>query len=512
MIAIQQPKNLVKPRNWCSVLFLTLAVVGMLASISSCASTKTDAAAAASADAGSGTGSGTGAYAMSSIQLDQASSVLHHQYGIEELRKDFRQLRTIMEDKTVGLYTDRARLAAMLDGAEAALTESMTELQFYRLLAPIVAELRCGHSFLSVSAGMEEHLRAEALFFPLGVRIFGDRLFVVEDGHGLGVAPGSEILGLNGMAAAELIQLITANVVTDGLDQGRPRRDTELWFAALYYSYVDAPASFMLELVPPASSSELPSDLTPSLPPRSAPDTSQTVTLEIPAVRDARLAKIAQGIVYDTVDAPYSRAFKADHAVLTVPTFSYRKPKAYYTFLENFFTELSARQLDTLVLDLRGNYGGSPAPTAELFKYLIDEPTPFFARNNPIYLAPWKKPVKPVPEAFHGKLYVLVDEAAFSMNSFLISLLRHHGIGTLVGSATAGSWACSDAARGVTLKHTGLRLKYSTQDFYTAVNGQEAGIGILPDVPVAWTLADYLEGRDPVLDAALVLAGVSSAD
>lgn len=488
MAAIQQPKNMVKPGNWCSVLFLTLATVAMFTGVSSCASTKTDTAAASAA--------GTGPGAVASIQSDQASSVVHHLYEIEELRKDFRQLRTIMDRKTVGLYTDRARLTAMLDEAEASLTEPMTELQFYRLLAPIVAELRCGHSFLSVSAGMEEHLRAEALFFPLGVRIFGDRLFVVDDGHGLGVAPGSEILGLNGRAAAELIQHITANVVTDGRDQGRPRRDTELWFAALYYSYVDTPASFTLEL----------------LPPRSGPGTELAVTLEIPAVRDPHLAKIAQAIVYDTVGAPYSSVFKSDHAVLTVPTFSYRNPRPYYAFLKDFFTELSARQLDTLVLDLRGNYGGSPAPTAELFKYLIDKPIPFFAKNNPIYLAPWKKPVKPAPEAFHGKLYVLVDEAAFSMNSFLISLLRHHGIGTLVGSATAGSWACSDAARGATLKHTGLRLKYSTQDFYTAVEGQEAGIGILPDVPVAWTLADHLEGRDPVLDAALVLAGVWSAD
>jgi hypothetical protein len=456
-----------------SIVFLVMVVVALVASVSACA----------------GTGAVTG------NQPDQDASVLEYSYPVTELRRDFRQLRTIMENRTVGLYTDRARLTAMLDKVDARLTEPMTELQFYRLLAPVVAELRCGHSFLSVSAGMEEHLRAEALFFPLGIRIFGDRMFVVEDSHGLGVPPGSEILGLNGMAAAELIQLITANVVTDGRDKGRPRHDAELWFASLYYSYVDTPAFHELEMLLPDT------DLS-----------GATVSITIPAVRDARLAKIAQAIVYDTVGAPYSSAFKDDHAVLTVPTFAYRKPKSYYEFLKYFFTELSARQLDTLILDLRGNYGGSPAPTAELFKYLIDRPIPFFARNNPVYLAPWKKAVKPAPEAFHGSLYVLVDEAAFSMNSFLVSLLRYHGIGTLVGSPTAGSWACSDAARGAILKATGLRLKYSTQDFYTAVEGQEAGTGILPDVPVAWTLADHLAGRDPVLAAALALAGVSASE
>jgi hypothetical protein len=481
MIAIQQAKKIKKPMKWFPALSLTVAVVVLLACVSACAS------------------------ASASTQPDQTPSALVRLYAPEDLRKDFSQLRTIMEHKTVGLYTDRTRLTAMLDEAEAVLadplTGSLTELQFYRLLAPIVAELRCGHSFLSVSAGMEEHLRAEALFFPLGVRIFGDRLFVVEDGHGLGVPPGSEILELNGMAAAELIQRITANVVTDGRDQVRPRRDSELWFASLYYSYVDTPAVHELVLLPP------------DVHPDPGPDPSgAVVSITIPAVRDPRLAKIAQAIVYDTVGAPYSSTIKTDHAVLTVPTFAYRKPKAYYAFLKDFFTELSDRQVDTLILDLRGNYGGSPAPTAELFKYLIDKPIPFFAKNNPIYLAPWKKPVKPAPEAFHGTLYVLVDEAAFSMNSFLISLLRHHGIGTLVGSSTAGSWSCSDAARGATLKATGLRLKYSTQAFYTAVQGQESGIGIAPDVPVAWTLEDHLAGRDPVLAAALALAGTSLAD
>ena len=349
MPAIDATRRSEQPGGQGAVRLVLLAAVVLAAG--DCASTSPDAATPAT------------------VQLPRASSVLGRLYAVEELHRDFRKFRTILERKTVGLYTDRARLTAMLDEAEVVLAESMTgpmtELQFYRLLAPIIAGLRCGHSFLSVSAEMEGHLRTEALFFPLGVRIFGDRLFVVEDGHGLGVPPGSEILVLNGKVAAGLIQLICSNAVTVGRDHGHPRRDAELWFASLYYSYVDTPDRFALELLPP----ELPAGL---------PAESDTaVTMEIPAVRDARLAKLAQAIVYDMVSAPYPRAFQEHHAVLTITTFSYRKPKAYYAFLKDFFAELSARQLDTLILDLRGNYGGSPAPTAELFKYLFDKPIPF---------------------------------------------------------------------------------------------------------------------------------------
>jgi C-terminal processing protease CtpA/Prc len=45
-------------------------------------------------------------------------------------------------------------------------------------------------------------------------------------------------------------------------------------------------------------------------------------------------------------------------------------------------------------------------------------------------------------------------------------------------------------------------LRYSTAVFQTAVEGFEEGIGIEPDIPVEWTLDDYLEGNDPVVDAA----------
>jgi hypothetical protein len=117
----------------------------------------------------------------------------------------------------------------------------MTELEFYRLLAPIMAELRCGHSFLSVSRELEAYMRKEAHFFPLTVRFSGERLFVIDDPYRAGVAPGSEILSINDTAAKEVIKMLTANLPTDGNDRGRPRYDAQRWFAAMYFSYIGTP-------------------------------------------------------------------------------------------------------------------------------------------------------------------------------------------------------------------------------------------------------------------------------
>ena len=432
----------------------------------------------------------TGFASCCSVETGNMAAPIDHSrlFAEPELMEDFLQFRNIIEHRTVVLYTDKARLSARLDEIESTLNAPMTELQFLRVLAPAVAALRCGHSFLSVSRGTETFMREEALFLPLSVRIIDERLFAVGTRHAPGVVAGSEILAIQGRPSGELIRTLMATMSTDGRDQGRPRHDAERWFAAMYHTYIDTPDRFELSL--------------------RRPGTDVVESLSVLAVRDSTYAKTAQGVVYDTVDAPYSSSFNDNHVVLAVPSFIYSKPKAYDAFLADFFAELAARRIETLVLDLRGNYGGTPGPTVELFRYLIDRPLPFFAQNNPIYLAPWKKPLRPHPDAFGGRLFVLMDEAGFSMNSFLLSLLRHYRIGTLVGAPSAGGYRCSDAARGATLRNTGLRLKYSTRAFETAVTGQEAGIGIEPDIPVVQDLDDYLGGSDPVLEAALAAAGL----
>ncbi len=409
------------------------------------------------------------------------------EYPLTELKQDFTQFREIIENRTARLYTDRTELGELLDKAEEQIETEMTELEFYRILAPVVAGLRCGHSFLTVSEATEEEMRKNGHLFPLDVRILDGKLYVVADPHSVGLAPGTEILRINGRSSAALIESIAANMPTDGRDTGRPRYDAERWFASMYYAYIDTPEEFELQIM---------------LPDQAAPS-----RITVPAIKDPSRVKTSMGVVHDTVDTPWSTAFTESHAYLKIPVFLYRDQKRYNAALEGFFSELSSRETEVLILDLRGNYGGAPSPTVELFQYLIDTPVPFFAEENPFYLAKWKRPVKPAANAFDGRLYLLMDEACFSMNSFLISLLKYHNIGTLVGAPSSGSYLCSDAARSKVLKNTGIRLRYSTDVFQTAVEGQRSGIGITPDIRVEWTIEDYLEGMDPVLSAALEEAG-----
>ncbi len=404
-------------------------------------------------------------------------------YDIKDLRQDFEQFRSIIENKTAGLYSDRNKIHEMLNSTEPIINKEMTEIEFYRQLAPIVAELKCGHSFLSVSAETEKFMKEHGKFFPLNVRIIHGKLYVVDDPFYKIIAPGTEILFINKEPSEMIIEKILRNMTTDGEDRGRPRYDAERWFASMYYSYIDNPDHFNMDLL--------------------EPDGGRTYQTRLEAVHDPALAKTSMGIVHETADIPYHLYHEKNYSMAVIPTFAISQTRKYNKELENFFKEIEQNNVPMLIIDLRGNYGGSTKPTVELFQYLINKPIPFYSDNNPIYLSKWKNPVTPSPYAFNGKLYILMDEAGFSMNSFLLSLLKYHEIGTLYGAQSSGGYMCSDASINAVLKNTGLRLRYSTQIFSTRVENLPSGRGIEPDVSVDWSISDYITGSDPVLAAVL---------
>jgi hypothetical protein len=408
-------------------------------------------------------------------------------YDAETLLKDFDQFRTIIEKKTARLYSDKEVLRNMLDSAESGINKDMSELEFYRLLAPIVAELRCGHSFLSVSKVTEDFMRTEAEFFPLDVRIMEDRLYVISDPYHSGVTPGTEIISINDVSARSIIDTIISNMPTDGQDTGRPRYDAERWFASMYYIFVGNSGRFDLLLADSLN--------------------ERKFRKSINAIQDSTLAKTSMGIIHDTTDSPWSMSIEEGKAFAKIPTFSFSNPKIFRDEVSTFFKEIRRNDTEILILDLRGNYGGTPQPTVELFRYLINKPQPFFAENNPFYLSKWKKPVEPAQNAFDGQFYILMDEACFSMTSFLLSLIKYHDRGILFGTPSSGGYMCSDASFNRVLPNTGLRLRYSTTVFSTHVEGMEKGVGIQPDIPIEWTIEDYISGKDPVMAALLQYIG-----
>lgn len=145
------------------------------------------------------------------------------------------------------------------------------------------------------------------------------------------------------------------------------------------------------------------------------------------------------------------------------------------------------RDAEGLVVDLRGRWGGGPADAAEL---LIGD-TPSFRlvpRRGDETLANyrWRRPV-----------VALIDGGTRSGLELFAYALRQNAI-PLVGERTAGALL---AGRAYILPDDSL-LELAVSDAVIGDDLRLEGIGIEPDIPVAFPLA-YAAGDDPQREAAM---------
>jgi C-terminal processing protease CtpA/Prc len=110
---------------------------------------------------------------------------------------------------------------------------------------------------------------------------------------------------------------------------------------------------------------------------------------------------------------------------------------------------------------------------------------------------------------FAGRVIALADESSFSTtDNFLRCLHDLHPRFTVVGRPTGGGTGAPPQL--VTASHSKAVLGACTQRVYGPRGTLTEGRGTEPDVPVRWSRDDWLQGRDPDLDAALqcAIAGV----
>lgn len=162
-----------------------------------------------------------------------------------------------------------------------------------------------------------------------------------------------------------------------------------------------------------------------------------------------------------------------------------------------------------LILDVRGNMGGSSRTGNGIVSCLIDEPVSSPTMTYPSYSAAeraWGRDIRwstvhneippRVGARYLGPIVVLTDSITHSSAEDLVIELQTAGRATVVGRNTAGGAGNRIQAAlpgGGTLNVSTFRAAYPDGRDYI-------GKGITPDVAVSPTREDIAEGRDPVLE------------
>ncbi len=193
-----------------------------------------------------------------------------------------------------------------------------------------------------------------------------------------------------------------------------------------------------------------------------------------------------------------SRSLNADTGYLRFNMFAMPAVEGICGALREF------KDKKAVIIDLRGNIGGSIGAMIGIVGLLIDKPvilgTQIFKSSKEPIL------VRPQGRKYDGKLIVLVDSMSHSAAEIFAGGLQENGGLKVVGEKSAGQALPSTTV----VLSTGALFMYPYANFQTPGGNFIEGNGVEPDVKVPRERKTLLEGKDSQLDAAVALLKVET--
>ncbi len=440
-----------------------------------------------------------------------------------------------MEEAHPGLYRYHSRdsIASWFNAAEALLTHPMTELQFRRAVEPVVDRIGCGHTDLYGSKELAKYRKKHPFRpFPVDVFVLDDKLYVRQNrSTDTTVRRGSEILAVNGRPTAVLLKQFYQYISSDGYNQTFKPYVLNTGLFNTYYTLAFGIDSTAQRLTMRDSTGAVRTYTF-----RTRPDIIRlrADSVEKRIIPASKPRKPKPRATEQKEDEQRTLTFPdrdSSVAVLKVSSFTGGGQRSF--FRQSFRAIANRKTIANLVVDVRGNLGGSSGSASKLVSYLIDKPFQaytqvdanvrqvsfnrhlgwkfwrFWIRNFFTYHTPEgtfrrrgvTRQIKPTTKnGFRGHVYVLTNGGTFSAASICTSLLKHNAADrvTVVGRETGGGeYGCNAfTSPYMTLPETGVQLRLPLYKIVLAIPGTDRGRGVMPDVPVAYTVSAILSAQD----------------
>lgn len=406
-------------------------------------------------------------------------------YTVEELQKDFNSLSNLIDKYSLKLYTDEEEFAKTKEEQYALITSEMNGLEFFRVVAPVLAKINCGHTYMKFSSALESYANDKGKYLPFDVKVIKDKTYVYKNYSSIDIPEGSEILTINGTSTQDIIDTFLYSLSSDGQNTTFKYFQMNRDYKKEYFKFIDTPEDFKIKFISPSN---------------------KVLTQTVPALTLKQIEEKAGKAVVK--DKNPTLKIEEDYAVLTINSFDFynEDTKTFISLMDNYFESIQKENVTNLIIDLRGNIGGDPYSAQHLLMYLADKPIQYFEKSSYTdFYDEISVPREPHENNFKGNIYTLIDGGGFSTTGHLCSLMEYHDIGVFIGEETGGSFACTDGSGDVMLSNTTLIPHGSVALFETAVTGLTPGRGIMPDYEVVPTIQDYITGRDAVMEYAISL-------
>lgn len=446
-------------------------------------------------------------------------------FSPQQLQEDYSIFRGSLEEAHPSLYwyTPKDSMDYFFDVGKARLTDSLSEPQFRNVLAYVISKMRCGHTSARPSKAAAGSSSFNSLF-PLYIKAWPDTIMVTANLNRKDsvLIRGVILKKIDSRPVQQIVDSMFSLLPTDGYNLTHKYQTLSNGgtFRNLYASLFGLKAKIPVEFIDTAG--QLRSASLSLYNPKA--DTLRTTrpAVKLPSKKERRRFEL-EAMRSLRIDTALNTAF------LEVNTFT--KGYGLRSFFRRSFRELQTKNISNLVVDMRGNGGGSVVLSNLLTKYIADKPftiadtlyavkrSGLYARyrNNRFFnwlflrfLTKKKgdgnyhftlyegKKFKPKKKYnYNGMTYILTGGNTFSAATLFAKSLQPQEDVMVVGEETGGgaygnsAWLIPD----VTLPHTGVRFRLPLFRLVIDKN-EEKGRGVMPDVPALPTVEALRKGID----------------
>jgi len=420
-------------------------------------------------------------------------------FSAEAIREDLKHLYETLRAAHFDLYAYRSQEAyeQFYEEILASINAPMGRVEVVRLFTPFVAFGQIGHARIDFPVpDYIEYALAGGTLLPLDIRVQDGRTFITHNYSDVpALAPGTELVSINGRAAADWIERIGRHVSAE-----RPymvHAQLESMFPRLVWLEAGEIEAFEVVIR------------------RGGGNDATTTVGAVPvmlieerkgareALQHSRKAEmLADGIAYLRPGPFYA-------------TGEGETPEAFEAYIDAAFRRFAASGAQDLVIDLRNNPGGDNSFSDPMIAWIADQPFRFAskfvvkasARTREVLRGLAEEypggvsaqmleamerhedgdtftfeipQVQPRDATFSGRAWVLVNRHSYSNATSVAAIIQDYGFGTLLGEETSDLPTSYASSAQFTLPETGIVVTYP-KAYFVRPSGDESLRGVVPD-------------------------------
>lgn len=481
---------------------------------------------------------------VSSCSRKAAWSV-SNKYAPEVLQKDYDIYRNILEEAHPSLYwySTKDSIDNYFAWGRQQLSDSMTESQFRMVLNYVTSKINCGHTSVRPSRRYSRWADTSAVYymFPLSFKLWDDTAVIAGNLNRRDsiLRRGTVVTAINDRSMRSLTDSFFNYISTDGYNTTHKYQalSNRGYFGTLYTSLFGWQRQFKINYLDSTGrastiniSPYLPLLDTPARRPQRPPSPART--LPKPSKKDIR--NMRRNAV---------RLLKIDSTsrVAMMDLNSFGRGYGLKGFFRRSFRALEKNDIGHLIIDVRGNGGGSVTNSTLLTRYIADHKfkvadslyavkkkktysryiqndffnrlfITFFARRKKdgLYHFRYFEKHRFTPKKknhYDGKVFILTGGNSFSATTLFASAVINQENVIVLGEETGGgaygnsAWLIPDA----TLPNTRVRFRLPLFRLVIDRNYPKTGRGVQPEVLSVPSVEAVKRGSDYKLEKAMEL-------